>query len=89
MCHGETGEGTGPIAGFLVNRKPANLTSDLVQSKDDGALFLIISNGVANPNASLFPEIQFSSVMPPLNENLTVADRWDLVNYIRTLKAAQ
>jgi mono/diheme cytochrome c family protein len=25
--------------------------------------------------------------MPALNENLTVRDRWDVVNYIRTLKA--
>ena len=89
MCHGETGQGNGTIAGFLVNRKPADLTSDLVQSKDDGTLFLIISNGVYNPNSTLFPDIQFSSPMPPLRENLSVADRWDLVNYIRTLKTPQ
>jgi len=25
--------------------------------------------------------------MPALNENLTVRERWDVVNYIRTLKA--
>ena len=89
MCHGESGVGNGTVSGFLVNRKPADLTSELVQSKDDGTLFLIISYGVYNPNNSLFPEIQFSSTMPPLNENLSVADRWDLVNYIRTLKAPQ
>jgi hypothetical protein len=23
--------------------------------------------------------------MPPLNENLTVRERWDIVNYLRTL----
>ena len=23
--------------------------------------------------------------MPPLNENLTVSERWDVVNYVRTL----
>src|SRR5512133_1870641 len=33
MCHGATGEGNGPIAAFLINFKPANLTSPLVQSK--------------------------------------------------------
>jgi mono/diheme cytochrome c family protein len=87
MCHGDTGQGTGTISAFLVNRKPADLTSELVQSRDDGTLFLIISYGVYNPNSSLFPDIQFSSPMPPLNENLSIADRWDLVNYIRTLKA--
>ncbi len=89
MCHGETGQGNGTVSAFLVNKKPADLTSELVKSKDDGTLFLAISNGVYNPNNSLFPDIQFSSIMPPLNENLTVSDRWDLVNYIRTLKTPQ
>ena len=75
MCHGETGKGTGPIAAFLAN-KPADLTGDLVQGKSDGTLFLSISNGVPGR-------------MPPLNENLTVRDRWDLVNYIRTLVSSE
>src|SRR5688572_29534019 len=30
MCHGETGDGTGTISAFLVKKKPANLTSELV-----------------------------------------------------------
>lgn len=75
MCHGDTGTGTGPIAAFLLN-KPADLTGELVQGKSDGTLFLSISYGVAGR-------------MPPMNENLTVRDRWDLVNYIRTLMPPQ
>jgi len=75
MCHGQTGEGTGPIAPFLAN-KPANLTSDVVQSKSDGSMFLTITNGITGK-------------MPPLNENLLVSERWDVVNYIRTLKASE
>jgi mono/diheme cytochrome c family protein len=71
MCHGQTAEGNGPIAPFLRN-KPANLTSPIVQSKSDGSIFLTITNGVEGK-------------MPPLNENLLVNDRWDLVNFIRTL----
>ena len=71
MCHGQTAEGNGPIAPFLAN-KPANLTSPIVQSKSDGSIFLTITNGVEGK-------------MPPLNENLTVPERWDLVNFIRTL----
>ncbi len=74
MCHGATGEGTGPIAPFLINFKPANLTSDVVQSKSDGSIFLTITHGLEGR-------------MPPLNENLTVSERWDVVNYVRTLKA--
>ncbi len=88
MCHGDAGQGNGPIAAFLVKKKPANLTSDIVQNKSDGDLFLVISNGIYNPNNTLFPEVEFSGQMPPLNENLTVRERWDVVNYIRTLKAA-
>jgi mono/diheme cytochrome c family protein len=74
MCHGQTAQGNGPIAPFLAN-KPANLTSPVVQSKSDGSIFLTITNGVEGK-------------MPPLNENLTVPERWDLVNYLRTITAA-
>lgn len=87
MCHGGDGKGNGTIAAFLVKKKPGNLTSELVQSKSDGSLFLAISNGIFNPDNSLFPEIEFSGQMPPLNENLTVSERWDVVNFIRTLQA--
>ena len=73
MCHGETGEGNGPVSNLIAN-KPANLTSIITQSKTDGALFMTITNGVEGK-------------MPPMVENFTVRDRWDLVNYIRTLES--
>jgi len=76
LCHGETGEGNGPIAAFLVKYKPANLTSPLIKAFPDGQIFLVITNGVPDR-------------MPPLNENLTVTERWDVVNYVRTLKASK
>jgi len=88
MCHGDAGQGNGTISAFLVKKKPANLTTELVQSKSDGTLFLTITNGIFNPSNSLFPDVQFSGQMPPLNENLTVRERWDVVNYLRTLKPA-
>ncbi len=88
LCHGQNGEGNGTISAFLIKKKPANLTSEVVQNKKDGSLFLAISNGVFNPNNSLFPAVEFSGQMPPLSENLTVGERWDVVNYIRTLEAA-
>ncbi|MBI5351942.1 MAG: cytochrome c [Chloroflexi bacterium] len=87
MCHGDTGLGTGTVAGFLVKKKPVDLTSDLVQSLSDGDIFLTITNGKFNPDDSLFPDIKFSGQCPPLNENLSVRERWDVINYIRTLKA--
>lgn len=89
MCHGETGQGNGTVAAFLVKKKPADLTSEAVQAKSDGRMFLTISYGIWNPNNTLFPEAQFSGQMPPLNENLSIRERWDVVNFIRTLKANQ
>lgn len=71
-CHGEDAKGDGPVAAFLQNKKPADLTSPAVQFLSDGAIFMVITNGM--PGA-----------MPALNENLTVRERWDVVNYIRTL----
>lgn len=72
ICHGEGGKGDGPVAPFLQNKKPADLTSPAVQFLSDGAIFMVITNG--KPGA-----------MPPLNENLTVRERWDVVNFVRTL----
>ena len=76
MCHGVTGAGNGSVAPFLIKFKPADLTSDVVQSKSDGSIFLTISNGV-------------DGRMPPFNENLTVSERWDVVNFVRTFKIAK
>jgi mono/diheme cytochrome c family protein len=79
QCHGPKADGNGVVGGALVF-PPANLTSDITQNKPDGTLFLTISNGIVGTGGQIH--------MPALNENLTVRDRWDLVNYIRTLKAA-
>lgn len=73
ICHGAGGHGDGRVAPFLTQFKPANLTDPVVQTKSDGALFLVVSTGVPGR-------------MPALNENLTVRDRWDVVNFLRTLK---
>ena len=71
MCHGPEGKGDGPIANYLQN-KPANLSGLAVQSLSDGGIFMTISEGIQGK-------------MPALNENLTVRERWDVVNYVRTL----
>ena len=72
-CHGQDGKGQGPVAAFLKPKKPVDLTSPAAQFLSDGAIFLVITDG--RPGA-----------MPALNENLTVRERWDVVNFIRTLK---
>jgi len=71
ICHGAKGKGDG-IAGASLVPKPANFTSENVQSQTDGALFWKITHGNA-PMASY-------------KDILTENQRWELVNYIRTLK---
>jgi mono/diheme cytochrome c family protein len=72
MCHGTEGKGDGPVASHLLT-KPFDLTSFPIHSITDGGIFFVISTGVPGK-------------MPALNENLTVRERWDVVNYVRTLK---
>lgn len=74
MCHGVKYDGRGPVGNLLRPFLPADLTSALVQSKSDGSLFLTITLGVEGR-------------MPALNENLLVRDRWDIVNFLRTIAA--
>jgi mono/diheme cytochrome c family protein len=70
-CHGETGKGDGPGAAAL-NPKPANWTSAAVQSESDGCLFWKISTG--------------RGAMPPW-ASLAETERWQLIQFLRTLKA--
>jgi mono/diheme cytochrome c family protein len=87
QCHGIDGTGSGTVAAFLVKKKPADLTGEAAQSLSDGQIFMTITNGVFNAENSLFPDVEFSGQCPPLNENLSVRERWDVVNYVRTLGA--
>ena len=72
-CHGPQGKGDGPVAAFLQNKKPIDLTGPIGISLSDGAIFMTITNGTPGG-------------MPALNENLTVRERWDVVNYVRQLQ---
>jgi mono/diheme cytochrome c family protein len=69
-CHGTKGKGDGAAAAAL-NPKPADHSSERVQKETDGQLFWEISEG-HNP-------------MPQYKNVLTETQRWELVNYIRTL----
>jgi mono/diheme cytochrome c family protein len=70
-CHGPGGKGDGPAAAALPPPKPANWTSAAVQKETDGELFWKMSNG--------------RGAMPPW-KHLPEQERWEIVNYIRTLK---
>ena len=71
MCHGDKGKGDG-IAAASLAKAPANHTSAMVQKLSDGALFWMITTG-NNPM--------------PSYKTMTDTQRWQLVNYIRTLAA--
>ena len=70
-CHGPSGKGDGPAAAALPPPKPADWTSAKVQAESDAILFCKISDG--------------RGAMPPW-KHLPEKDRWEVVNYIRTLK---
>jgi uncharacterized membrane protein len=72
-CHGQTGLGDGPAALALYPR-PANLQVHMVPGvHTDEQIFEWITNGYPN------------SAMPAFKDVLTEAERWHVLNYIRTL----
>jgi len=72
LCHGAQGRGDGPLAGYFTDT-PARLSGPEASAEFDGSVYLMITKGVGE--------------MPPLAENLTVRERWDVINFIRTLAA--
>jgi mono/diheme cytochrome c family protein len=70
-CHGARGHGDGEDAPQLRVR-PAVLSSHPIQEQTDGALWWKITFG--------------NRPMPGYGFRLSMADRWNLVNYLRTLR---
>jgi mono/diheme cytochrome c family protein len=69
LCHGDSGRGDGPLAVYF-SRAPEILSGPRASAEFDGTVYLMILQGVGE--------------MPALAENLTVRERWDVINYIRT-----
>jgi len=75
-CHGIKGDGKGP-AGAALNPPPANFADKkMMDSMTDGELFWKLSNGDGG-------------AMAPQKNAYSEADRWNLVNYIRTFTKAE
>jgi mono/diheme cytochrome c family protein len=72
VCHGATGVGDGKVGAFFAPTKPANLTGAAVQGLSANQVFVIMTQG--------------AGVMPPLAENVTASQRWDVINYLHTLQ---
>ena len=70
LCHGKSGDADGPAV-IELNIHPARLSNPQLDTESDGALFWKITTG--------------KKPMPAYGKRLSETDRWNLVNYIRTL----
>ena len=73
-CHGTSGQGDGPVVEFWQEgrRHPANLTEDRFREYPDAILYNIVTQGLGG--------------MPPLRENMTERQYWDVINFVHSLQ---
>jgi putative copper resistance protein D len=76
VCHGLAGYGDGPLAPGLRPR-PADLTAKHTADHTVGDLFWWLTHGIRG------------SAMPGFGHRLGAEARWDLINFLRTLAAAE
>ncbi len=69
-CHGKAGNGDGPDAADL-GIHPAKLSDPVVREETDGELFWKVTVG--------------KKPMPSYRSRLSLSDRWNVINYLRTL----
>ena len=74
-CHGVDARGGGPQAGTTAVRPPS-LVSGHLGSHPDGDIYYWITNGLPGG-------------MPVWGTKLTDTERWELVNYLRSINGAQ
>ena len=74
LCHGADGKGEGPAAAALTAR-PADLTAPHLFAHTPGDLFWWVSHGKAN------------GVMPGFAAVMSLADRWNVINFVRARAA--
>ncbi|MCC6443278.1 MAG: c-type cytochrome [Armatimonadetes bacterium] len=69
MCHGEKGDGNGPVGESYVP-KPADLASPKIAAMTDGQLYRAMLRGKGHD--------------PVMNQTVRLEYRWPLVAYVRT-----
>lgn len=74
-CHSRVGDGNGIVAIRGFQPPPASLHDDRLRAIEDGHLFEVTSNGVRT--------------MPGYRSQITAADRWAIVAYLRALQRSQ
>jgi mono/diheme cytochrome c family protein len=73
-CHGEQGEGDGPIIGPGRFPAPPSLHTDTARAFKDGRIFHIITRG--------------QNTMPSYEDKFTPEERWAIVHYVYALQRA-
>jgi mono/diheme cytochrome c family protein len=71
LCHGTKGDGKGP-AGAGLNPKPTNFVESHGEKMTDGEHFWKITTG--------------KGPMPSYEKQLTVEERWHVINYMNTFR---
>ncbi|MCF6184456.1 MAG: cytochrome c [Bacteroidales bacterium] len=71
ICHGNKGVGDG-LAGMSLKPKPSNLTTAEFNKQTDGAIFWKLTEG--------------KSPMPSYKTTFSEKQRWQIVNYLRSIK---
>ena len=71
MCHGKDGDGKGDLADDMQLKLPDYRDPAALKDRTDGELFYIITNGKGD--------------MPGEGDRLAVNQRWNLINFIRSL----
>jgi mono/diheme cytochrome c family protein len=75
VCHGVLGDGESQLALVMSLRKPPSLHQPLYRDATDGYLFEVVTRGFG--------------LMPGYAQELTDADRWAVVGYVRALQISQ
>jgi cytochrome c553 len=72
-CHGESGQGNGPVAHILA-KPPKNLIAGTSKDLPDGYIYGAIRDGVLS--------------MPSYAEEMPAEQRWQVVMYLRSMQSA-
>jgi mono/diheme cytochrome c family protein len=71
LCHGQDGKGAGPLAHYFQPSR-VSLVGGTAITLSDAQIFTILTQGRGQ--------------MPALAEDLTQAERWDVIDYLHTLR---
>jgi mono/diheme cytochrome c family protein len=74
-CHGVLGDGNSPVARDMTLRRPPSLHAPLIADYPDARIHEVISAGYG--------------LMPAYSYELSPADRWAVVHYVRVLQRSQ